>query len=105
MSFFSLGIPPSLDDHTSKINIVVLMRPTLTQVNNNSGPDGEAIPRGIGPAARGPVTGNWRARMVGEEIRTERWSPNQFRGAMRLNVERKTIASLRSSPINFYERS
>ena len=41
MSFFSLGIPPSLDDHTSKVTIAVQMRPRLTQVNNNSGPAGK----------------------------------------------------------------
>src|ERR1700687_3057997 len=55
MSFFSLGIPPSLDDHTSKISIAVQMRPTLTQVKQllRSGPVRQQIYLGIGSAARG----------------------------------------------------
>jgi hypothetical protein len=61
MSFFSLGIPPSLDDHTSKISIAVQMRPTLTQVKQllRSGPVRQQIYLGIGSATRAaPATRN-----------------------------------------------
>jgi hypothetical protein len=60
MSFFSLGIPPSLDDHTSKISIAVQMRPTLTQVKQllRSGPVGRQIYPGIRSVARGAATRN-----------------------------------------------